>query len=68
MCAKFGRDPTVVSKRGGGGRYRHTHIQTDKGTLQLYIVEDSPTPETMFHEQLAPDSSLRFCRRAAPYI
>ena len=32
MCAKFGCGPTVVSKGGG---YR----QTDKGTLQLYIVD-----------------------------
>ena len=38
-CAKFGCGPTVVSKRGGGGV--QTDIQTDKGTLQLYIVEDS---------------------------
>ena len=35
MCAKFGCGLTVVSKKGGGG-YRHT----DKGTLQLYIVDD----------------------------
>ena len=33
MCAKFGCGPTVVSKGGGGYR------QTDKGTLQLYIVD-----------------------------
>ena len=32
ICAKFGCGPTVVSKRGGD---RHT----DKGTLQLYIVD-----------------------------
>ena len=32
MCAKFGRGPTVESKKG---EYRQTH----KGTLQLYIVE-----------------------------
>ena len=35
MCAKFGYGPTVVSKKKGGG-YR----QTDKGTLQLYIVDN----------------------------
>ena len=35
MCAKFGCGPTVVSKRGGGGTDRHT----DKGTLQIYIVD-----------------------------
>ena len=29
MCANLGRGPTVVSKKGG----------TDKGTLQLYIVD-----------------------------
>ena len=34
MCAKFGCGPTVVSKNGGG-----TDTQTDKGTLQLYIVD-----------------------------
>ena len=34
ICAKFGCGPTVVSKKGGGGD-RHT----DKGTLQLYIVD-----------------------------
>ena len=33
MCAKFGCGPTVVSKKKGGYR------QTDKGTLQLYIVD-----------------------------
>ena len=38
MYAKFGCGPTVVSKRGGG-----TDRQTDKGTLQLYIVEDGIT-------------------------
>ena len=32
MCAKFGCGPTVVSKKGG--------VQTDKGILQLYIVEE----------------------------
>ena len=32
MCAKFGCGPTDVSKKGGG-------VQTDKGTLQLYIVD-----------------------------
>ena len=36
MCAKFGCGPTVVSKKGGVGLY--TYRQTDKGTLQLYIV------------------------------
>ena len=35
MCAKFSRGPTVVSKKGGV----QTDRQTDKGTLQLYIVE-----------------------------
>ena len=30
MCAKFGRGPTVVSKKGA---------QTGRGTLQLYIVD-----------------------------
>ena len=35
MCAKVGCGPTVVSKKRGGG----TDRQTDKGTLQLYIVE-----------------------------
>ena len=34
MCAKFGCGPTVVSKKG-------VYRQTDKGTLQLYIVETS---------------------------
>ena len=34
MCAKFGCGPTVVSKKGVG-----TDRQTDKGTLQLYIVD-----------------------------
>ena len=38
MCAKFGCVPTVVSKRGG---HRQTDRQTDKGTLQLYIVDKS---------------------------
>ena len=35
MCAKFGCGPTVVSKKKWGG-YR----QSDKGTLQLYIVDN----------------------------
>ena len=35
MCAKFGCGPTVVSKKGGG-----TDRQTDKGKLQLYIVDN----------------------------
>ena len=34
MCAKFGCGPTVVSKKKGG-----TDRQTDKRTLQLYIVD-----------------------------
>ena len=34
MCAKLGCGPTVVSKKGGTDR------ETDKGTLQLYIVDD----------------------------
>ena len=38
MCARFGCGPTVVSKTGG---YRQTNRQTDKGTLQLYIVDTS---------------------------
>ena len=42
MCAKFGCGPTVVSKKGGG-------VQTDKGTLQLYIV-DYIIMMTKFHE------------------
>ena len=33
MCAKFGCGPTVVSKKRG--------VQTDKGTLQLYIVDNN---------------------------
>ena len=40
MCAKFGRGPTVVSKKGVQTERqteRQTDIQTDKGTLQLYI-------------------------------
>ena len=36
MCAKFGCGPMVVSKNKGGGG---TDRQTDKGTLQLYIVD-----------------------------
>ena len=36
MCAKFGCCPTVVSKGGG---YRQTDIQTDRVTLQRYIVD-----------------------------
>ena len=39
MRAKFGCDPTVVSKKNWG-----TDRQTDKGTLQLYIVEGSSSP------------------------
>ena len=35
MCAKFGCGPTVVSKKKGG-----TDRQTDKGTLQLYLVDE----------------------------
>ena len=35
MCAKFGCGPTVVSKKKGV----QTDRQTDKGTLQLYIVD-----------------------------
>ena len=35
MYAKFGCGPTVLSKKGGGVGYR----QTDKVTLQLYIVD-----------------------------
>ena len=34
MCAKFGCGPTVVSNKKGG-----TDRQTDKGKLQLYIVD-----------------------------
>ena len=34
MCAKFGCGPTVVSKKRGV-----TDRQTDKGMLQLYIVD-----------------------------
>ena len=34
MCAKFGSGPTVMSKKKGG-----TDRQTDKGKLQLYIVD-----------------------------
>ena len=34
MCAKFGCGPTVTSKGGG-------YKQPDKGTLQLYIVDNS---------------------------
>ena len=37
MLAKFGRGPTVVSEKGGV----EIDKQTQKGTLQLYIVEDS---------------------------
>ena len=33
MCAKFGCGPTVVSKK-------RAYRQTDKGTLQLYIVDN----------------------------
>ena len=42
MCAKLGCGPTVVSKKGGYRHrpYRQTDTQTDKGTLQLYIVDD----------------------------
>ena len=36
MSAKFGRGPTVVSKSGV-----QTDRQTYKGTLQLYVVEDT---------------------------
>ena len=36
MCAKLGCGATVVSKGGGV----QTDRQTDKGTLQLYIVEN----------------------------
>ena len=36
MCAKFGCGPTVASKKRG-----RAYRQTDKGTLQLYIVETS---------------------------
>ena len=41
MCAKFGCGPTVVSKKKRGYRHtdRHTGRQTDKGMLQLYIVD-----------------------------
>ena len=46
MCAKFGCGPTVVSKKREGGTDRHTYRQTDKGTLQLYIVD------YLFYEQL----------------
>ena len=35
MGVKFGCCPTVVSKKGWG---TDTHRQTNKGTLQLYIV------------------------------
>ena len=35
VCAKFGCGTTVVSKKRGV----QTHTQTDKGTLQLYIVD-----------------------------
>ena len=35
MCAKFGCGLTVVSKKRG----IQTDRQTDKGTLQLYIVD-----------------------------
>ena len=35
MRAKFGCDPMVVSKKTGV----QTDRQTDKGTLQLYIVD-----------------------------
>ena len=38
MCAKFGCGPTVVSKKKGG-----TDRQTDKRTLQLYIVDGTCT-------------------------
>ena len=38
MCAKFGCCPTVVSKGGGGVQ---TDIPTDKGNLQLYIIDTS---------------------------
>ena len=31
MCAKFGCGPTVVSKKRG--------VPTDKGKLQLYIID-----------------------------
>ena len=40
MRAKCGCDPTVVSKKEGV----QTDRQTDKGTLQLYIVEGSSSP------------------------
>ena len=36
MCAKFGCGPMVVSKKRGGGT---DNRQTDKGTLQPYIVD-----------------------------
>ena len=39
MRAKFGHDPTVVSKKRGTERQTDTHRQTDKGTLDLYIVD-----------------------------
>ena len=53
MHAKFGRGPTVVSKRGDTDRqtyeqtdrqtyrkkYSQTYTHTHKGTLQLYIVD-----------------------------
>ena len=35
MCSKFACGPTVVSEKGGV----QTDRQTDKGTLQLYIVD-----------------------------
>ena len=38
MCAKFGCSPTVMSKKKRGYR------QTDKGTLQLYIVDNFSLP------------------------
>ena len=49
MCAKFGRSDGRVERGGGTDRQTdrhtdihtdiHTYRQTDKGTLQLYIVD-----------------------------
>ena len=48
MCAKFGCGPTVVSKKKGG-RETQTDRQTDKGTLQLYIVDNNNTAPCLTH-------------------
>ena len=44
MRGKSDRGPTVVSEKKKG--YRQTDRHTDKGTLQLYIVENETVIET----------------------